>query len=215
MKAYNQELAKWRMTASMKPFRKLGKMYKKAGVQIYGFKPNAFGMDNSDAEINYGMAAAKALGANHITLEHPSNDAHTLKLGKMAEKHGIKVGYHGHLQETPTLWDTALAQSPANAMNIDFGHYVAAGNKNPLDIIRQKHDRIASMHIKDRQTPEHGKGNLVWGSGDTPIADALKLMRDQQYKFPATIELEYAIPEGSSPVKEVQKCLEFCRKALG
>jgi hypothetical protein len=39
-------------------------------------------------------------------------------------------------------------------------------------------------------------------------------MRDQKYKFPATIELEYKIPEGSTPVAEVQKCLEFCRAAL-
>jgi sugar phosphate isomerase/epimerase len=214
-KAYNHELAQWRLTASMKPFRKLGKMYKKAGVQIYAFKPSAFGPDNSDDEIMYGMRAAKALGANHITLEHPDKDAQTLKLGQMAEKHGLRVGYHGHEQQTPTLWDTALSQSPANALNIDFGHFVAAGNKNPLDFIRLKHDRIASMHIKDRQTPEHGKGNLAWGSGDTPIGDVLKLMRDQKYTFPATIEFEYTAPAGSNAVKEVQKCLEFCRKALG
>lgn len=214
-KAYRAELAKWRLSADMKKFEQLKKMYKKAGVKIYGFKPDAFGMQNSDAEINYGFAAAKALGASHVTLEHPSNDAHTLKLGKMAEKMGMKVGYHGHEQQTPTLWDTALAQSPANALNIDFGHFVAAGNTNPLDMIKQKHDRIMSMHIKDRQTPAHGKGNLVWGQGDTPIADVLKLMRDNKYKFPATIELEYKVPEGSNAVQEVKKCLEFCKNVLG
>lgn len=70
------------------------------------------------------------------------------------------------------------------------------------------------MHIKDRQTPAHGKGNLAWGQGDTPIADVLKLMRDQKYKFPATIEYEYKTPEGSNPIEEVKKCLEFCKKAL-
>jgi hypothetical protein len=40
------------------------------------------------------------------------------------------------------------------------------------------------------------------------------MIRDKKYKFPATIELEYQVPEGSDAVKEVQKCLEFCRKAL-
>ena len=215
MNAHRAELAKWRMTADLKKFEQLRKMYKKAGVKIYAFKPDAFGMKNTDAEMEYGMKAAKALGANHVTLEHPSNDAQTLKLGKMGEKIGMKIGYHGHEQQTPTLWDTALAQSPNNALNIDLGHFVAAGNINPLDTIKLKHDRIASMHIKDRQTPAHGKGNVVWGQGDTPIADALKLMRDQKYKFPASIEMEYKVPEGSTPVKEVQKCLEFCRKVLG
>lgn len=214
MKAYREEVAKWRSSASMGKFEQLRKMYNKAGVTIYGFKPDAFGMQNTDADIDYGMRAAKALGANQVTLEHPANDAHTLKLGKMAEKHGIRVGYHGHEQQTPTFWDTALAQSPGNAMNFDLGHYVAAGQPDPLGLIRQKHARISSMHIKDRQNPAHGKGNLAWGQGDTPLREVLTLMREQKYNFPATVELEYKVPEGSTSVAEVRKCLEFCRGIL-
>lgn len=214
MKAYNAEVSKWRLSASMDKFEQVRKMYNDAGVKIYAFKPNAFGMQNTDAEIEYGMKAAKALGASQVTLEHPSNDAHTLKLGTIAQKYGIKVGYHGHEQQTPTFWDTALAQSPANALNIDLGHFVAAGNQNPLDFIKQKHDKIVSMHIKDRQTPEHGKGNVLWGQGDTPITEVLNLMKTQKYNFPATVELEYKIPEGSTSVAEVKRCVEYCRKAL-
>lgn len=214
MKAYNAEVSKWRLSASMDKFEQVRKMYNDAGVKIYAFKPNAFGMQNTNAEIEYGMKAAKALGASQVTLEHPSNDAHTLKLGTIAQKYGIKVGYHGHEQQTPTFWDTALAQSPANALNIDLGHFVAAGNQNPLDFIKQKHDKIVSMHIKDRQTPEHGKGNVMWGQGDTPITEVLNLMKTQKYNFPATVELEYKIPEGSTSVAEVKRCVEYCRKAL-
>ena len=214
MKSYNAEVAKWRIGAPMDKFEQVRKMYNQAGVTIYGFKPNAFGKDNTDADIEYGMRAAKALGANQVTLEHPGNDAQTLKLGTIAQKYGIRVGYHGHEQQTPTFWDTALAQSPANALNIDLGHFVAAGNTNPLDFVKLKHDKISSMHIKDRQTPANGKGNVVWGQGDTPIGEALKLMSTQKYKFPATIEFEYKIPEGSTSVAEVKKCLEFCKRAL-
>ncbi len=47
-----------------------------------------------------------------------------------------------------------------------------------------------------------------------PIGEALQLMAMRKYKFPATVELEYAIPEGSNAVKEVAKCVEFARKAL-
>jgi sugar phosphate isomerase/epimerase len=213
-KAYKEVVAKWRLTASMDKFAELRKMYNAAGVAIYGFKPDAFGKDNTDADIDFGMRAAKTLGANQVTLEHPSNDAQTLRLGTMAQKHGIRVGYHGHEQQTPTFWDTALAQSPANAMNLDLGHYVAAGQPDPLELVKQKHDRIASMHIKDRQTAAHGKGNLPWGQGDTPLVEVLKLMSSQKYTFPAVVELEYKIPEGSNAVAEVKKCVEFCRKAL-
>ena len=189
-------------------------MYKAAGVTVYGFKPNAFGKNNTDAEINYGLKAAKALGASHVTLEHPSDDAHTLKLGTMAAVHKIHVAYHGHEQQTPTLWDTALQQSKYNALNLDLGHYVAAGNDKTLEIITAKHGHIKSMHLKDRQTPENQKGNVVWGKGDTPIAEALQLMRSKKYAFPGTIELEYEIPEGSDAIAEVQKCLGYCEKAL-
>ncbi len=214
MKAYRAEVTQWRLSAPMAKFEQMRTMYNQAGVQIYAFKPDTFGLQSSDAEINYGLKAAKLLGASHVTVEHPGNDAHTLKLGTMAQQQGMKVAYHGHEQQTPTLWDTALAQSPANALNLDFGHFVAAGNTDLLAFVQQKHDRIASMHIKDRQTPAHGKGNLVWGQGDTPLLPVLKLMREQKYTFPATIELEYQVPAGSSSVAEVKKCLDFCRNAL-
>ncbi len=214
MKAYREEATKWRLSAPMATFEQVRKMYNQAGVQIYGFKPDVFGMQSTDGEINYGLRAAKMLGANQVTLEHPANDAHTLKLGTMAHTQGLRVGYHGHEQQTPTFWDTALAQSPGNALNFDLGHYVAAGQPDPLGLIREKHTRIASMHIKDRQTAEHGKGNLVWGRGDTPLLPVLKLMRDQKYTFPAVVELEYQVPAGSTSVAEVKKCVSFCRNAL-
>jgi sugar phosphate isomerase/epimerase len=214
-KIYREELSEWRKKVTMTKFVEFGKMYKKAGVEIYAFKPDAFGPQNSDTDIDYGLRAAKALGASHITLEHPANDAQTLKLGKAAEKYKMKVGYHGHEQQTPTFWDTALAQSPANSINLDLGHFVAAGNTNPLDFIKLKHDRIVSMHMKDRKTKANGGDNLVWGTGDTPLADALRLMQDNKYTFPATIELEYKVPEGSTSINEVKKCLEFCKSAIG
>jgi sugar phosphate isomerase/epimerase len=214
MDDYGKQVAAWRADVSMDKFKEVKKMYAAAGVKIYAFKPGAFSQRNTDAEIDYGFRAAKALGASHVTLEHPSDDNHTKKLGEMAAKHKVYVAYHGHEQQTPTFWDTALAQSKYNALNLDAGHYVAAGNPPVIDLIKAKHDRIMSMHIKDRQTADHGKGNLPWGEGDTPIAEILQLMSANKYKFPATVELEYQIPDGSDAVAEVKKCVEFCQKSL-
>lgn len=211
---YSEKVASWRASVSMDKFSQLRKMYRSAGVTIYGFKPAAFGANNSVQEMDYGFRAAKALGATHVTLEHPSNDDRTQKLGMLAAKHKIYVAYHGHEQQTPTLWDTALQQSKYNALNLDLGHYVAAGNADPLGIVKAKHEYILSMHLKDRQTPEHGKKNLPWGEGDTPIVEVLRLMRDQKYAFPASAEVEYEIPEDSDAVKEVARCLEYSRRAL-
>lgn len=213
--SYASQVASWRASADMKKFEQMGKMYKDAGVNIYAFKPNAFGTTNSDLEVAYGMRAAKALGASHVTLEHPSDDAQTLRLGKLGEKEGMGIGYHGHEQETFTFWDTALVQSAKNGLNLDAGHYIAAGHSDLIPLIEKHHSRILSMHTKDRKTPANGKGNVAWGTGDTPIGDMLQLMRKKKYAFPATIELEYQIPTGSDAIKEVQRCLDFCRQALG
>jgi hypothetical protein len=40
------------------------------------------------------------------------------------------------------------------------------------------------------------------------------MMKKEKYKFPAGIELEYRIPEGSTTMAEIGKCLQFCKDAL-
>ncbi|MFQ3341572.1 MAG: sugar phosphate isomerase/epimerase [Flavobacteriaceae bacterium] len=212
---YDKEVEVWSKSKSLDGFTKLRKMYSDAGVQIYAFKPDyLLTKKNSDANIEYAMKAGKLLGASHVTLELPKDTSHTLKLGQMAEKNNIHVAYHGHEQQSPTWWDTALSQSPKNAMNIDLGHYVAAGNTAPLQILKDKHQHILSMHVKDRQNPENGKNNMPFGKGDTPIVAALQLMRDEKYTFAATIEYEYQTPENSSIIDEIKKSVAYCKDAL-
>ncbi len=208
-----KEIAEWRSSVSMDKFAALRKMYNSAGVSIYAWKPGALGEKNSDAEIDYAFRSTKALGASHVTVEIPSNPAQSKRLGEIALKHKIGVGYHGHLQQTFTAWDEALSQSKYNGLNLDIGHYVAAG-WDPIPLIHAKHSRIYSMHIKDRKSKTNGGDNMPWGEGDTPIVSVLQLMRKNKLKFPATIEMEYKVPEDSDAVKEVAACVEFCRKAL-
>ena len=214
MTQFNADLAKWRSEVDYSKFEELRDLYAANGISIYAFKPSVFGKNNTDEDIRYGMRAAKALGANHVTVEHPEDDEHTARLGKIAEEEGILMAYHGHMQQTPTLWDTALEQSSSNSMNLDFGHYIAAENENPLQIIKDKHASIASMHLKDRQKKSNGGGNLIWGTGDTPIAEVVTLIRDNGYTFPITVELEYEIPEGSDAVQEVKRSFEYIKNIL-
>jgi sugar phosphate isomerase/epimerase len=215
---YGKKVAEWRATVSMEKFEAIRKKFHAAGVKIYAFKPNAFGPNNSDAEVEYGLKAAKALGATSVTVELPTDPAQSKRLGDLGAKHKVYFGYHTHLQATDTVFDTALSQSPYNSINLDCGHYIAAGKNNTketlLALIEAKHDRITSLHIKDRTTPEHGAGNVVWGKGDTPIKEILLLMKTKKYKFPATAELEYDIPAGSDAVKELAKCVDFAKNIL-
>ncbi len=218
MKTYQTELVKWRETVNMDKFKEIKKMYNKAGVSIYAFKPNALNPTNTDGEIEYALKAAKALGAKSVTVEIPNDPKHSKRLGDLGEKHGVYIGYHAHLQATDTAWDLALSQSPFNSMNLDCGHYIAAGGANTkeslLALIKTKHDRITSMHIKDRQNKVNGGKNMPWGQGDTPIKEILTLLKENKFEIPATIELEYDIPEGSDAIKETRKCMEYAKKIL-
>ena len=218
MAQYNKDVAAWRETASMDKVKEVKRMFDKAGVSIYAFKPNALNPNNTDGEIEYALKAAKALGANSVTIELPTNPAHSQRLGDLASKHKVYIGYHAHLQATDTAWDVALAQSPYNSMNLDCGHYIAAGGPNTteslLKLIENKHDRITSMHIKDRKNKENGGQNMPWGQGNTPLKEILTLLKEKKYKIPATIELEYDVPADSNPVAEVKKCVEYAKAIL-
>jgi sugar phosphate isomerase/epimerase len=211
------KLKAWRTSVSMDKFKQLRKMYNDAGVSIYAWKqlnPNM-----SDEEFEYIFNVAEALGCTHTTLELPAgeNAATQLKrIGDFAMKKKIYAAYHTHAQGSMTAFDQAFSLSKGNMANVDFGHWVAAGNVGgtPMQFLEKYHDRISSFHLKDRTTPEHCSLNLAWGTGETPIKDILQMVSKNKWKFPGSIELEYQIPEGSDAVKETKKCVDYCRAAL-
>jgi sugar phosphate isomerase/epimerase len=206
-------LKDWRLSVSMDKYKALRKLYNDAGVNIYGFKLGLT-LAMSEDEYAYTFNVAEALGANQLTMELPKDGALTKRVGEFAAKRKMCVGYHAHTQATPTLWDEALSQSKYNAINLDLGHYTAGTNDSPIPFLKKNHARIISMHMKDRKYEKNGGDNLPWGTGDTPIREALQLMKKEKYKFPATIELEYKTPEGSTVMAEMAKCVQYCKDAL-
>ena len=206
-----QQMRAWRTSVSMDRFKALRKMFNDAGVTIYAWKQLAPEM--SDAEMEYVFNVAEALGCTHTTLELVDDAAQLKRIGAFAERHKIYAAYHTHLQGNMTVFDQAFAVSKYNMANVDLGHYVAAGG-DPIQFLNTFHDRVASFHLKDRQLPAHGAGNLAWGKGDTPIREILQLVKKNKWTMPATIELEYEVPAGSDAVKEVVKCLDYCKRAL-
>ncbi len=189
--------------------RTLRKLYADAGVNIHIHKL-PFGPDDEDIDFNFRIA--QALGCEGITTER--NDTVARRLAPFADKHKIRVGFHNHTANLPAMGgpDPLLDLSPYFALNLDIGHYVA-GSKglSPIPVLEKYHSRILSLHLKDRTADG---GNVPWGQGQTPIKEVLQLMRKERWKFPADIELEYKIPEGSTAVAEVTKCVQFCRAAL-
>jgi len=211
------QLQAWRLSVSMDKFKQLRQLYNNAGVTIYALKlaSGRFPAPMSQPECEYAFNMAAALGAQCLQIEFPEGKPEiTQQLGAEAAKRKMMVGYHAHLDASPSLWDAAMAQSPYNGINLDIGHWIAAGNPGLLDFIRANHARITTLHLKDRQNKVHGGKNVPWGEGDTPVAQVLQLMQANRYPFPGTIEFEYPVPAGSSSLKEVARCLQFCQKAL-
>jgi sugar phosphate isomerase/epimerase len=206
-----EQMRAWRTSVGMDRFKALRKMFNDAGVTIYAWKQ--LDPDMTDAEMDYVFNVAEALGNTHTTLELVEDPAQLKRIGQFAEKHKVYAAYHTHLQGSMTAFDQAFAASKYNRANVDLGHYVAAGG-DPIQFLNTFHDRIASFHLKDRTTPAHGAKNLAWGTGDTPITQILQLVKQNKWTMPACIELEYQVPAGSDAVKEVAKCLAYCRQAL-
>ncbi len=214
-KAAAEAERKWRLALPMSIFTDLRKMYNDAGVTIYAVKDLRQG---TDEDLDYTFKVAKALGASHVTTELMTNEdagPAMKKLGDWAMKYNMFVAYHSHGQGSMNAFDTCFAASPGNKSNVDLGHFTAAqGGELALEFLNKFHDKIASFHIKDRTSPKHCELNLPWGTGETPIKEILQTVQKNKWTMPASIEQEYAIPEGSDAVKEVIKCLDYCRKAL-
>jgi sugar phosphate isomerase/epimerase len=205
---------KWRLSAPLKKFEDFRKLYNDAGVNIHitKFSPAAW----SDEEIDYAFKAAKALGAKGVCDEIGDNSAK--RLGTFAQKHGMYAILHQHLQPGEPGWtfDKFLAYSPNNMLNFDAGHYFGSTGLHPNGIIERLHDRIVSIHLKDKTGPKSNPANtnMPWGKGETPIADILLLLKQKKWPINVDIELEYRVPEGSNSVAEVIKCVEFCKAIL-
>jgi hypothetical protein len=206
-------MTKWRLSVPMSKFLEIRRTYSDSGVHIYAFKLELT-EEMRDEEYDYTFNVAKIVGSNVVSMEMPDNGDLTNRIGQFATKHKMMVGYHAHTQATPTTWDQAMAQSAYNGINLDIGHYTAAGNHDVVAFIQKHHDRITHIHLKDRKFPENGGQNMPWGQGDTPIKDVLQLMKKEKYNIPATIELEYATPDESNSEKEIVKCLAFAKAAL-
>jgi sugar phosphate isomerase/epimerase len=207
-KPTDEELAKLREGMLAKAVE-LRKMYNDAGVNIHIHKC-PFGPKEDD--INFNFELAKALGCKAITTERSEPLAR--KLAPYAEKHQIYVAFHNHTNDMPIIDkpDPLLDCGQFIMFNFDIGHYVAGSKgKSPIPVIEKYHDRIFSLHLKDRTADG---GNLPWGQGQTPIKEVLQLVKKEKWPIYCDIELEYKIPADSTSVAEVAKCVAYCKEAL-
>lgn len=211
-----EKVAQWRAAANANTWKAVTKKFNDAGVDVALL---CYNMQDSmkDEDIEYGFSMAKGLGVKAITTSTTLTMAK--RIAPVADKHRLLVGYHGHdatndPNQTATLesYDTLMGYGKYNGINLDIGHFTAAGY-DAVAFIKQNHDRITNLHVKDRKK-DHGPNVAVWGTGDTPIKEVMQLLKKEKYRFPANLELEYPIPEGSDIIAEAKKCLAYVKSCL-
>jgi sugar phosphate isomerase/epimerase len=207
-----EALRQWRLRVKMEDIREIRRKFDRAGIQLSAYAYNMRD-DFTDEEIARGFDVAQALGVKTMTTS--ATLSVTPRIAAQAEKHKIVVGMHGHSNikdpnefAKPESFEKAMAMSKYIAVNLDIGHFWAAGY-DPASFIQQHHARIVTLHIKDRKKNQ-GK-NMPFGEGDTPIKEVLQLLQREKYRIPANIEYEY---DGGDTVVEMRKCYEYCRRAL-
>jgi sugar phosphate isomerase/epimerase len=131
------------------------------------------------------------------------------------------VGYHGHTHTTPQHWEEAFAAGKYNGANLDLGHFTSGNKTSPVPFLKQYHDRITHVHVKDKTMDDK---NVEFGKGDTPIKEALQTIRDNKWNIQATIEFEIPGPAGADGkprpwtpeerMQEMAKCLDYCKHCL-
>ena len=114
-----------------------------------------------------------------------------------ADKHKMPIGYHGHATTSAADFETVLSYAKYNAVNLDLGHFTAGQNESPVPFLKKHHERITHVHVKDRKL--NNGPNVPLGQGDTPIKEALQLMRDNKWRVPGDPRVRVSDPRGFRP----------------
>ncbi len=213
---YNEEMTAWRVGLDMSKVAAAKKLLNDNGINVHIVKMQPSGM-KTDEEIDYAFKVAKAMGAKAVTDEISLETAK--RCAPFAEKNDMYLAFHNHMQyaEEGFSCDPILAVSPAVMLNFDSGHYFGSTGIHPNEMLKKYHDRIYSIHIKDKTGPnveEAPNANQVWGQGQTPLEDILLLIKQEGWPIYCDIELEYDVKPWSNAVREVGLCVKYARQIL-
>ena len=208
-----EALRRWRLDTPLDHFRAIRGRFEQAGLRIYGYNLS-FNDGFSDEEIDRGFETARALGAEIVTASSTLSAAR--RVAPFAASHRTIVAMHNHSNTsdpnefaTPDSLLAATTLSPWIRVNLDIGHFTAAGY-DAVAFLREHHALVTNLHVKDRRSNQGD--NVLWGTGDTPIRQVLALVKAERWPIHAHIEYEHR--GAGSPVDEVKACYAFVRAAL-
>jgi sugar phosphate isomerase/epimerase len=211
--AAREKVRQWRTTTPESHFTDVRRRFNDAGITIFAYTVN-YNDQFTDDEIEASFNHAKWLGAS--TIASSTTIPMAQRLAPFADKHKMTIAYHGHANvsdpiqfATPDSFVKALAMSKYHRINLDVGHFTAAGF-DPLPFIQAHHKDITHLHMKDMK--KGVEGNLPWGQGNVPIKEILLMLKKNKYAIVAIDEMAYQPPGATRD--EVKKHIEEMRSIL-
>ncbi len=210
-----EDMRQWRLTTPLSFFSGIRDKFAAKGMRIISYN-HTFSEDMTDAELDKMMQHTKAMGARIMALTMCRIDAAS-RLAPLAQQNDVMVAFHNRPEadrgevSTPESFDQMLQVSDRFRINLDLGHFTA-GNHDAIAALEKFHERISHVHLKDRKRGTNGGTNMPWGQGDTPLVEALHLIRDR--KWPLSCIAEYEYQGTGTPIEEVKKCVAYAKQAL-
>jgi len=195
-----REVRKWRLRTPESYFTAIGDRFRTAGIAIHAY---AYDVDRTftDEEVDFGFAAAKALGAAILTASTTLDVA--TRVAASAERHRMVVALDGPDDAA------AMKMSKYFRASLDIGRLTAA-NLDALAYLRSHHAAIELLLLKDRR--RNHSDPVPWGQGDAPIREALQLIEREAWPIRAYVDYDYT--SRNSAIDEVKACLAYAAQAL-
>ncbi|GAB7193124.1 sugar phosphate isomerase/epimerase [Kineococcus sp. NUM-3379] len=141
----------------------------------------------SDDELDAVFATAARLGVRtvidpHVPAERWTSVADVQEVAaqlnaaaRIAERHGVRVGYHNHAHELESVLDGTTAfevlaahLDDAVALEVDT-YWVAVGGQDPVALLQRLGERVVALHVKDGPATKDTKDQVAVGRGSLPV----------------------------------------------
>jgi hypothetical protein len=199
----------WRGSVSLAPLEACRRLFDEAGVHVAILWWDDLA-SVSDGEVDYGFRVARALGARALSTDLSMSGPR--RLGPFADRHELFVAFRGQEGTHPAVLEAAFSHGAFIGVSVEIGDWVAGGYGSPLPFLTQHASRVTHVHLSDRHAAEGTRA--PFGTGEAPIRDVLRAMRENQWPFPAIIALEDAPADESERASEIARAIAYCRATL-
>jgi sugar phosphate isomerase/epimerase len=218
IKTAEDALKEWRTSLSLDSLSQVRKRFDAARIDLASYMPGNLRtpVNSTDEDLERACQIAQALGIPYMAVMMPKSAAK--RFVPISAKHGMTIGFHGrpNMRPTPDIIATpddyleVVSWAGNYRIHFDIGN-ATGGGYNVVDFVRENHQHLSTLLIKDRRTD---RVSMPWGQGDSHVKEILQLVRDNRYSIPCVIDCDYSPPPGSTRSDAIAQCLAYAKASL-